>query len=225
MSAATKSTLLKESSAVKRRRLTKILTLLHTTYPRAKCSLNYANPLELLIATILSAQCTDVRVNQETVALFSKYRTAQDYAQASLPELEQDVRHINFFRNKAKSIQMACQTLVERFGGQVPQRMDDLLTLRGVARKTANVVLGNAFGMQSGVVVDTHVIRLAGRMQLSAHTDRDKIEQDLMALVPPSQWTRFGHVMIAHGRAVCKAPTPRCRDCPLGPTLCPSYAP
>ena len=175
MSAASKSRIRHEPSPASRRRLAKILARLHTTYPHAKCSLNYANPLELLIATILSAQCTDVRVNQETVALFSKYRTAQDYAQASLPELEQDVRHINFFRNKAKSIQMACQTLVERFGGQVPQRMDDLLTLRGVARKTANVVLGNAFGMQSGVVVDTHVIRLAGRMQLSAHTDRDKI--------------------------------------------------
>lgn len=225
MTAAAKSPLRKESPAATRRRADKIIALLRKTCPHARCSLTYTNPLELLVATILSAQCTDVRVNQETVALFKRYRTAQEYAQAPLATLEHDLSHINFFRNKARSIQTACQTLVERFGGQVPNRMDDLITLHGVGRKTANVILGNAFGMQAGIVVDTHVMRLTRRMGLTTHTDRDKIEHDLMALVPQQEWTQFGHLMIAHGRATCRAPTPRCRDCPLGARLCPSYSP
>ena len=223
MATLTKSSARHESPIAKRQRLAKILALLHQRYPDATCSLNYANPLELLIATILSAQCTDERVNRETVPLFKKYRTAQDYADAKLAELEQDLCHINFFRNKAKSIKTACQTLVEQFGGKVPSRMEDLITLHGVARKTANVVLGNAFGIQAGVVVDTHVIRLTTRMEITTQTDRDKIEQDLIALVPHTEWTRFGHVMIAHGRAVCKAPTPRCATCPLDQALCPAF--
>ena len=214
---------LHESPVERRKRMAKILARLSRTYPDAKCSLNYSNPLELLVATMLSAQCTDERVNRETAALFKKYRTAGDYARAPLAALEHDLCHINFFRNKAKSIKTACQTLVERFGGEVPWRMEDLITLHGVARKTANVVLGNAFGISAGIVVDTHVIRLATRMGLTRQTDRDKIEHDLMALVPQSQWTQFGHLMIAHGRATCKAPTPRCVDCPLGHALCPSH--
>lgn len=225
MTAVDKSSLLKQSAVATRRRAAKIVALLHKTYPHAKCSLTYTNSLELLVATILSAQCTDVRVNQETVHLFKKYRTAQDYAQAPLATLERDLSHINFFRNKAKSIKIACQALVKHFGGHVPDCMDDLITLRGVGRKTANVILGNAFGRQVGIVVDTHVMRLTRRMGLTTHTDRDKIERDLMALVPQRAWTQFGHLMIAHGRAVCKAPTPRCRDCPLGARLCPSYSP
>lgn len=204
-------------------RTAKIVAVLHRTYPQARCSLNYRNPLQLLVATILSAQCTDVLVNKVTPALFKKYKTARDYATANLAMLTHDLSRVNFYRNKAKSIQRACQTLVEQFGGQVPSQMDELLTLHGVARKTANVVLGNAFGKQEGVVVDTHVIRLSQRMGLTTQTDRNKIEQDLMTLIPRAQWTRFGHHMIAHGRAICKAPAPRCAACPLGPSLCPSY--
>jgi endonuclease-3 len=206
-----------------RRRTATILALLTRTYPQARCSLTYRTPLELLVATILSAQCTDVLVNQVTPKLFAKYPTARDYATARRTALERDLSRVNFFRNKAKSIQLACQTLVEQFGGQVPDQMEALLTLHGVARKTANVVLGNAFNKQEGVVVDTHVMRLTQRMGLTKQTDRNKIEQDLMTLVPRPQWTQFGHLMIAHGRAICKAPTPRCADCPLGKTLCPSY--
>lgn len=215
----------KETPDARRKRAAKILALLTKAYPRAKCSLNYSNPLELLVATILSAQCTDERVNQETVALFQKYRTAKDYAQAPLAALEHDLRRINFYRNKAKSIKTACQTLVERFGGKVPSRMEDLTTLHGVARKTANVILGNAFGVQAGIVVDTHVMRLAQRMAFTAQADRDKIEQDLMALVPQKDWTHFGHVIIQHGRATCKAPKPLCQQCVLDATLCPSHSP
>lgn len=201
-----------------------IIEVLERAHPEATCSLNHTNPLELLVATILSAQCTDVLVNKVTAELFKKYRTAKDYASASLPTLERDISKVNFYRNKAKSIKAACQLLVERFGGKVPQRMEDLVQLPGVARKTANVVLGNAFGIQAGIVVDTHVMRLSQRMGLTTQTDRDKIEQDLMRLVPQSQWTRFGHLMITHGRAICKAPVPLCAQCPLGPSLCPSYS-
>ena len=216
---------LRESPVERRKRMTNILARLSKTYPDAKCSLNYSNPLELLVATILSAQCTDVLVNKVTPQLFRNYRTARDYARADIAALEHDVNRVNFFRNKAKSIKSACHTLVEQFGGQVPSRMEDLVTLHGVARKTANVVLGNAFNIQAGVVVDTHVMRLATRMGLTAQTDRNKIEHDLMTLVPQPEWTQFGHLMIAHGRAICKAPTPRCADCPLGARLCPSHTP
>ena len=205
------------------KRIGKIIERLERTYPDATCSLNFRNPLELLVATILSAQCTDALVNTVTAELFKKYRTAADYARADPAQLERDVSKVNFYRNKAKSIKLACQAIVERFGGKVPNRMEDLLTLHGVARKTANVVLGNAFGVQAGIVVDTHVMRLSQRMGLTEQTDRDKIEQDLMRLVPQSTWTRFSHLMIEHGRKICKAPTPRCSECPIGKSLCPSY--
>jgi len=207
------------------KRIGPILKVLEQTYPDAACSLNFSTPLELLVATILSAQCTDVLVNKVTADLFKKYKTANDYARAKLPTLEQDMARANFYRNKAKNIKLGCQMIVERFGGQVPQRMDDLIQLPGVARKTANVVLGNAFKIQAGIVVDTHVMRLSQRMGLTQQTDREKIEQDLMALVTKTAWTRFGHQMITHGRRVCKAKTPHCSECPLGASLCPSYQP
>ena len=207
------------------RRLPKILAALERAYPDAACTPNFSNPLELLVATILSAQCTDVLVNQVTAELFRKYPRAKDYAAAPLATLERDLSRVNFYRNKARSIQRACRMIVEHFGSQVPNRMEDLIRLPGVARKTANVVLGNAFGVPAGIVVDTHVMRLSQRIGLSAEHDRDKIEQDLMALVPKRRWTRFGHQMIQHGRRICQANTPRCRECPLGAALCSSYQP
>jgi endonuclease-3 len=206
-------------------RLPKILAVLDRAHPDAACTLNFSTPLELLVATILSAQCTDALVNKVTVELFRKYQTAKDYARANLKTLEQDISRVNFYRNKAKSIKAACQLIVERFRGQIPNRMEDLLQLPGVARKTANVVLGNAFGIQAGIVVDTHVMRLSQRMGLTRQTDREKIEQDLMALVPKPRWTRFGHQMIIHGRTICTAKAPKCSVCPLGKSLCPSYQP
>ncbi|MBI4341013.1 MAG: endonuclease III [Candidatus Omnitrophica bacterium] len=205
------------------KRIGPILAALQRAYPDACCSLRFSSPLELLIATILSAQCTDALVNKVTVELFKKYRTARDYAEADPAALERDVSRVNFYRNKAKSIRSACRTIVDHFGGRVPNRMEELLQLSGVARKTANVVLGNAFGMTAGVVVDTHVMRLSQRMGFTAQTDRDKIEQDLMGLLPRARWTRFGHQMIQHGRAVCTAKAPKCSDCPIGKRLCPSF--
>jgi endonuclease-3 len=205
-------------------RTPRILAALERAYPDATCTLNFSNPLELLVATILSAQCTDTLVNKVTADLFTRYRTAQDYASASPAALERDLARVNFYRNKTKSLQQACRLIVERFGGVVPNRMEELIQLPGVARKTANVVLGNAFKIQAGIVVDTHVMRLSQRIGLTTQTDRDKIEQDLMALVPKTRWTRFGHQMIIHGRTICQAKTPKCRDCPLGKSLCPSYA-
>lgn len=205
------------------RRAAAILEALGRAYPDATCSLRYSNPLELLIATLLSAQCTDARVNQVTETLFRKYRTAADYAQAPPSELEKAVNRVNFYRNKARFIQRTCALLVERFGGQVPRTMDELLQLPGVARKTANVVLGNAFGIASGIVVDTHMMRLSRRLELSASDDRNTIERDLMRLIPHNQWTRFAHQMIQHGRAICRAREPRCAVCPIGKALCPSY--
>jgi endonuclease-3 len=205
------------------RRIGKILERLTQAYPDAACSLNFSNPLELVVATILSAQCTDVLVNKVTVALFKKYKTARDYATAPLATLERDIGRVNFYRNKARSIQASARLLVQRFDGRVPNRMDALIQLPGVARKTANVVLGNAFHKQEGIVVDTHVLRVSQRLGLTTQQERDKIEQDLMALVPRPQWTRFGHRMIAHGRAICTANAPRCRECPLGKSLCPSF--
>lgn len=204
-------------------RLPKILAALDASYPDAHCTLNFSNPLELLVATVLSAQCTDSLVNKVTPALFQKYRTAKEYATANLAALERDISKVNFYRNKAKSLKAAAQMMVERFGGKVPNRMEDLLQLPGVARKTANVILGNAFGVQSGIVVDTHVMRLSQRLGLTAHTDRDKIEQDLIALMPRHRWVRFSHQMILHGRSICTAKTPKCQGCPLGSSLCPSY--
>ena len=204
-------------------RLPKILAALDRAHPDAACTLKFSNPLELLVATILSAQCTDVLVNKVTVDLFKKYKTAKDYARATPASLARDISRVNFYHNKAKSIHGACRMIVERFAGQVPSRMEDLIQLPGVARKTANVVLGNAFGIQAGIVVDTHVMRLSQRMGLSRQKDRDKIEQDLMRLVPNTRWTRFGHQMIIHGRTICTAKAPKCSVCPLGAALCPSY--
>jgi len=205
------------------KRIPKILSALDRAYPDARCSLNFSNALELTVATILSAQCTDNLVNQVTIDLFKKYTSAKDYASATLETLEQDLRRVNFYRNKAKSIHGTCKLIVEKFNGKVPNQMEDLTQLPGVARKTANVVLGNAFNIQSGVVVDTHVMRLSQRLALTCHTNRDKIEQDLMQMVPESLWTRFGHQMILHGRNICKAKNPKCGECSIGRNLCPAF--
>lgn len=204
-------------------RVKDIINRLKKAYPKAtRTALNFSNPLELLVATILSAQCTDERVNMVTAKLFKKYRTAEDYARVPLAELERDIKPTGFYRNKAKSIQAAARKLVETFGGRVPQSMEELLTLPGVARKTANVVLGNAFGIASGIVVDTHVLRLSRRLGLTHHTDRDKVEQDLMAIIPKREWITFPHRLIEHGRRICKARKPLCPECVLV-DLCPSW--
>jgi endonuclease-3 len=197
-----------------------VVRLLRREYPDAACALHFTSPLELLVATILSAQCTDQRVNQVTKRLFEKHRTAADYARTPLEELERDVQSTGFFRNKAKSIVGCCKLLVQRHGGQVPQDMEALVQLPGVGRKTANVVLGTAFGIASGVVVDTHVARVSRRLGLTAQKDPEKIEQDLMALVPKKEWIDFGHRTIHHGRRVCVARKPKCDDCVLG-GICP----
>ena len=201
-------------------RVRKIIAGLQAAYPNAHCELNHSNPLELLIATILSAQCTDKRVNQVTPALFKKYRSAGDYLQVPASELEQDIRTTGFFRNKARSIQACCRTLVEKFGSQVPRTMEELLQLGGVGRKTANVVLGNAFSINHGIVVDTHVARLSQRLGLSRKQEAEKIEQDLMGLVPQPQWTMFSHWLIWHGRRRCFARNPDCEGCEIR-ELCP----
>jgi endonuclease-3 len=202
-------------------RTRKIIRLLKRAYPEAKCSLNHSNAFELLIATILSAQCTDARVNVVTQDLFRKYRKPEDYLKVSEKELQQDIRTTGFFRNKTKSIQGTSKALAEQYRGKVPQTMDQLLELPGVARKTANVVLGNAFGINSGVVVDTHVTRLSRRLGLTAQKTAEKIELDLIAIVPKKDWVIFSHLLIAHGRAICKARNPRCAECVVE-RLCPS---
>ncbi|MDQ3585870.1 MAG: endonuclease III [Acidobacteriota bacterium] len=204
-----------------KQRTRRIITKLKKAYPDARCSLNHANPLELLIATILSAQCTDERVNIVTADLFRKYRRAEDYLNVEQAELERDIHSTGFFRNKAKAIQGACRMIVEEYGGEVPADIERLLRLPGVARKTANVVLGNAYGIASGVVVDTHVARLAQRLGLAAHEQPEKIERDLLELVPQKDWIVFSHLLIAHGRKVCKARVPLCGECMIEP-LCPS---
>ena len=204
-----------------KKRAGQIISALKRAYPEARCSLNHSNPLELLVATILSAQCTDERVNIVTAGLFRKYRRAEDYAAAPTQELERDIHSTGFFRNKAKSIQGACRIIGERFKGRVPETMDELLELPGVARKTANVVLGNAYGIASGVVVDTHVARLSQRLGLTQNEQPEKIERDLAELVPRADWILFPHLLIAHGRAVCKARAPLCDSCALLP-LCPT---
>ncbi len=198
----------------------KIIAALSRTYPDAHCELNYSSPLELLIATILSAQCTDKRVNLVTADLFKKYRSAADFAAAPLSEIEGMVRSTGFFRSKARNLQACCAALVERFGGEVPRTMDALHALAGVGRKTANVVLGNAFGISVGVVVDTHVMRLSRRLGLTTGTDAVKIEQALMPLVPQKDWTLFSHWLIWHGRRRCAARKPDCAGCELR-ALCP----
>ena len=194
-----------QASAAERQRAEQIVAGLRQLYPDAKCSLDFTTPLELLVATMLSAQCTDERVNQVTKSLFTKYRSAQDYASADPETLEQDVKQTGFYRNKAKHIREAAQLLVERYGGEVPQAMDELIALPGVARKTANVVMGNAYGVVEGVVVDTHVGRLARRLGLTESEDPVRVEQDLMALAPQRDWLDLSHMLIMHGRAICQA--------------------
>ena len=210
-----------EATPEKKKRAGKIIRLLKKEYPDARCSLNHTSPLELLVATILSAQCTDERVNLVTAELFRKYRAPKDYADAPAAELERDIHSTGFFRNKAKSIQGACRIIAEEHGGQVPRAMDELLKLPGVARKTANVVLGNAYRIASGVVVDTHVARLSERLGLSNEKTAEKIERDLTELVPKADWINFPHLLIAHGRKVCQARKPLCGACTLA-KLCPS---
>jgi endonuclease-3 len=210
----------RETSQAKTTRLKKIIAALDRAYPGAHCELNHADPLQLLIATILSAQCTDKRVNLVTAELFKKYRSASDYANAPLVELEQAIKTTGFFRNKAKNIRACCRKLVERHGGEVPRTMDELTQLDGVGRKTANVVLGNAFGINAGVVVDTHVARLSCRLGLTRQETPEKIERDLMSLVPPKQWALFSHWLIWHGRRRCAARKPDCANCEIL-KLCP----
>jgi len=200
-------------------RVREILQKLDEAYPNVTCALEHHTPFQLLISTILSAQCTDERVNQVTKTLFVKYRTPEDFAYANPAELEQDIRPTGFFRNKTKSIMGAGKKIVEEFGGELPRTMDKLLTLPGVARKTANVVLGTAFGIAAGVVVDTHVIRLSNRLDLSRNDDPKKIEQDLMQILPREKWILFSHQLIWHGRKVCQARKPKCAVCNLEP-LC-----
>lgn len=195
------------------RRLAKI-------YPEAHCTLNFKNPLELLVATILAAQCTDARVNIVTKTLFKKYRTAKDYAQANPKVFQRDITSVGFFRNKTKSVLGCTKMLLDEHAGKVPQTMEQLLRLPGVGRKTANVILGNSFGIP-GIVVDTHVGRLSGRLGLSVHSDPNKIEQDLVKIVSENRWTMFSHLLVFHGRNVCVARKPRCPECLLN-DLCPS---
>ena len=202
------------------KRTREIIRRLKKAYPDAHCALNHTSPFELLIATILSAQCTDARVNIVTADLFRKYRGPEDYLKVPQRELEQDIHSTGFFRNKAKNIQAACARIIDTYHGEVPRTMDELLTLGGVARKTANVVLGNAYGTASGVVVDTHVARLSQRLGLTIKTDAVKIERDLEQLVPKKDWIIFPHLMISHGRMICIARKPKCSVCVLN-DICP----
>jgi endonuclease III len=202
-------------------RAPEIVRRLSKAYPDAHVALNFTNPLECLIATILSAQCTDERVNKVTADLFVKYRTAVDYLRVPESELAADIKPTGFFNQKTKSIRGACARIVDTYEGKVPDTMEDLITLPGVARKTANIVLGNSYGIVDGIAVDTHVRRLAERLGFSAEKDPDKIEQDLMRLIPRKRWFDFTYALIDHGRAICVARKPRCEDCPVS-DLCPS---
>ena len=213
--------IMRERKSQLKERTEKIIKLLKRAHPDAKCALNHSNAFELLIATILSAQCTDERVNKVTADLFRKYRQPKDYLKVPATELQQDIRTTGFFRNKTKSIQGASKMLVEEFGGEVPQSMEELLKLPGVARKTANVVLGVAYAKAEGVVVDTHVSRLSHRLKLTRHKDAGKIEKDLMEIVPSKNWIEFAHLLIFHGRRICKARRPLCEECVVE-ELCPS---
>src|SRR5215211_6941436 len=195
-----------------------ILPILKQTYPLAKCSLDFKTPLQLLVATILSAQCTDERVNAVTKTLFKKYKSPGDYANVPQEQFERDIQSTGFYRNKGKSIRGMAQALIEKHQGKVPQTMEELTELSGVGRKTANVVLGNAFGQNVGVTVDTHVTRVSNRLALTDHlVDAVKIEQDLMRIVPQEEWTMWSHLLIHHGRAICQARKPKCEVCPLLP--------
>jgi endonuclease-3 len=205
----------------RRQQANAVMDWLKQAYPDAHCALKHTNALELLIATILSAQCTDERVNIVTETLFRKYRSVEDFASVAQEELEQDIHSTGFFRNKAKNIRAACEMILQEYGGKVPSEMEKLLALPGVARKTANVVLGNAFGIASGVVVDTHVSRVSQRLALTEETAPEKIEKDLMQLIPETDWVLFSHLLISHGRAICQARKPKCAECGLEP-ICPS---
>lgn len=213
----------RESLQSKRDRMTSVIQGLKKTYPDAHCELNYRNPLQLLIATILSAQCTDKQVNIVTESLFKKYHEASDYANASQETLESDIRRIGLFRSKARNIRQCCQTLIEEHNGKVPPSMSSLIKLGGVGRKTANVVLGNAFGINEGIVVDTHVKRLSDRLGFSKATTPEKVEIDLQKLVHREDWTMISHWLIWHGRRRCTARKPQCHDCEIR-NLCPSAA-
>jgi endonuclease-3 len=202
-------------------RAPEVIRILGETYPTASIALRFSNPLELLVATILSAQCTDAKVNEVTETLFRKYTTPEDYLRVPEGELRADIKPTGFFNQKALSIREACRRIVEEYGGRVPDTMEELTTLRGVARKTGNIVLANAYGSVVGIPVDTHVKRLANRIGFSAHSDPDKIEQDLMRLVPQDRWFHFSYELIDHGRALCTAKKPRCVECPIE-YLCPS---
>lgn len=208
-----------KTAAERKERLERILEVLGRAYPGATCALHHGNAWQLLVATILSAQCTDKRVNEVTPGLFAKYPTVEDLAAAGRQELASDIRSTGFFNNKAKSLIGAARKLLSDFGGEVPRTMEELLTVPGAARKTANVVLGTAFGVAAGVVVDTHVQRIARRLDLTRQTDPGKIEQDLMKAVPRDRWILFSHQIILHGRALCAARSPKCAECPLDP-LC-----
>jgi len=210
----------RETVAARKNRANKIIAALRRTYPNARCELNFSNPFELLIATILSAQCTDKRVNLVTAGLFKKYCNAKDFADAPLVEIEEAIKTTGLFRSKAKNIKACCAALVEKFNGEVPRTMAELHALAGVGRKTANVVLGNAFGINVGLVVDTHVTRLANRLGLAKGTDAVKLEQELMKLVPQRDWTDFSHWLIWHGRRRCGARRPDCGHCEIK-MLCP----
>ncbi|MGF3521597.1 MAG: endonuclease III [Candidatus Bathyarchaeia archaeon] len=210
-----------QSELGNRERVEKIIGLLEEEHPDAKIALNFSNPLELLVATILSAQCTDERVNMVTKELFKKYTKAEDYARVELAELERDIKSTGFYHNKAKNIQSCCRLLVEKHQGKVPSTMEELVELPGVARKTANIVLYGAYGVIAGVAVDTHVRRLSQRLGLTNFDDPEKIEQDLMRLVPKEKWMRFADLLIFHGRRVCNAKKPNCGGCVLS-QLCPS---
>ena len=198
-----------------------LIKRLKKAYPDAHVALHFTNPLECLIATILSAQCTDEKVNEVTATLFVKYRSAADYLAVPEDELKADIRPTGFFNQKAASVRAACERIVTVYGGEVPDSMEELITLRGVARKTANIVLGNSFGKVEGIAVDTHVRRVANRLGFSERSDPDKIELDLMARIPRTQWFDFSYVLIDHGRAICQAKKPRCTECPVE-DLCPS---
>ena len=210
----------RKSTAAKLERAQKIISVLNRVYPDAHCELNFKTPLQLLVATILSAQCTDKRVNLVSAELFKKYRSAKDFAAAPLADIEEAVRSTGFFRNKARNIQSCCAALVEKFGGEVPRTMDELHALAGVGRKTANVVLETAFGISVGVIVDTHVTRLSNRLGLAKGTDAVRLEQDLMKLVRPADWGIFSHLLVWHGRRRCDARKPDCANCEIK-KLCP----
>jgi len=203
------------------RKIPELIRILRSTYPRSRTALYFTNPLQILVATILSAQCTDKKVNEITPGLFSKYPTAADFAEADPEELQQEIRPTGFFRSKTKSIMGACRKIRDEYEGNVPDDMQELISLPGVARKTANIVLSSGFHKAEGIAVDTHVKRLAGRLGLSPEKDPDKIEQDLLRIIPREAWLDFNYLLVNHGRAVCTARKPRCRECPLF-KLCPA---